>query len=60
MKLSQIPYNRITLEEITAKMREFIDRFENATSAQEQVEIYKQYDEYGADISTTFFNQSRN
>ena len=54
MKLSQIPYKRITLEEITTQMREFIDKFENATSAKEQMEIYKQYDEYGADISTTF------
>ena len=54
MKLSQIPYKRITLEEITKQMKEFIDKFENATSAKEQMEIYKQYDEYGADISTTF------
>lgn len=54
MKLSQIPYKRITLEEIQAEMKRFIQDFKNAQSAEQQLEIYKKYDEYSADISTTF------
>ncbi len=54
MKLSEIPYKRITLEEIRAEMKKFISEFENANSAKEQMEIYKRYNDYSEDISTTF------
>ena len=54
MKLSQIPYKRITLEEITEKMNSLTAEFDKAANAAEQLEIYKKFDEYSSDISTTF------
>ena len=54
MKLSEIPYKRITLNEIREKMEKYIADFKNAKDAEEQLNVYKSYSDYGEEISTMF------
>src|SRR5690554_6419296 len=47
MKFSEMPYNRVTLEEFDEKSKKLITRMRDAKSAQEAIDTYYEYDKYG-------------
>ena len=53
MKFSQMPYVRPSLEEIEAKLRDLLARFKSASTVDEAIAVYKEFDEYTDDFWTT-------
>ena len=54
MKLSKIPYKRVTLEEATKNLNKFIENFKKAKNAKQQISIYNKCNEYSSKIGTMF------
>ena len=53
MKFSQIPYKRPSFEEMESTLNGLLERFKNASSVDEAVGVYKEYDDYTNDIDDT-------
>ena len=52
MKFSEMPYTRPNLEEIKREAEAVLQRIQNASSAQEQVDAYLAYEQSGKEIAT--------
>ena len=53
LKFSEYEYKPINIEKVKVEFNELLDKFKNAKSAQEQVELVKVIDEYMGKISTS-------
>ena len=53
LKFSEYEYKPINIEKVKVEVNELLDKFKNAKSAQEQVELVKVIDEYMGKISTS-------
>ena len=52
MKFSEMPYTRPNLEELQKESDAVLQRIQNASSAQEQVDAYLSFEESGKKLST--------
>ena len=53
MKFSEMPYERIDMEEVKKTYREIIDRTKAAASGEEQFEIHREYYKFSDNIRTS-------
>lgn len=52
MKFQEMPYERVNMDEVEQKMKDLIQRLENAKSGEEQFEIHKEYYKISNEIQT--------
>ena len=52
MKVTEIKYTRPNFDEVSAKLKSILKRFENAATAEECFATYKEYDEYVNEIES--------
>ncbi len=55
MKFSEMPYKRPNIKEVVTKLEEFNQRFKAATSAEEQAELYRAYNDFSVDFNTNYW-----
>ena len=54
MKFPEMPYSRPNVDEVKAKLGELLEKFNNAKSVDEAVEVYRQFEEAYAKVYTNF------
>ena len=54
MKFSQMPYERPAFEDVSAKLQDLLERFQTASTAEKCFAVYKEYDEYYAQVETAY------
>ena len=52
MKVSELPYQRVTIEELEASVQEILSAIENARSVEDVLEARKAYNELSKRYST--------
>ena len=52
MKCSEMPYNRVDMDEVKKFFEQLIEDSKNAKSGEEQFELHKKYYEFMADVLT--------
>ena len=54
MKFSQMPYERLSYEELNSKLQGLLMRFKNASTAEECFAVYKEYDDCAINLHTAY------